>query len=73
MIENIIGRLKPGVSALFCRTAQRAEADVLLEQGAKRIGTEHILLGLLKEGEDATRELFTRARRRRSRQASFIS
>jgi ATP-dependent Clp protease ATP-binding subunit ClpC len=31
------------------------------QQGAKRIATEHILLGLLKEGEDTTRELFTRA------------
>jgi len=31
------------------------------QQGAKQIGTEHILLGLLKEGEDTTRELFTRA------------
>ncbi len=31
------------------------------QQGAKVIGTEHILLGLLKEGEETTRELFTRA------------
>jgi len=31
------------------------------QQGAKRIATEHLLLGLLKEGEDTTRELFTRA------------
>jgi len=31
------------------------------QQGAKAIQTEHILLGLLKEGEDTTRELFTRA------------
>jgi len=31
------------------------------QQGRKRIGTEHILLGLLKEGEETTRELFTRA------------
>ena len=31
------------------------------QHGAKQIGTEHILLGLLKEGEDTTRELFTRA------------
>ena len=40
VIENIIGRLKPGVSAFFYRTAQRAEADLLLEQGAKRIVIE---------------------------------
>ena len=31
------------------------------QQGAKAIQTEHILLGLLKEGEETTRELFTRA------------
>ena len=31
------------------------------QQGSKVIGTEHILLGLLKEGEETTRELFTRA------------
>ena len=31
------------------------------QQGAKQIGTEHILLGLLKDGEETTRELFTRA------------
>jgi ATP-dependent Clp protease ATP-binding subunit ClpC len=31
------------------------------QQGSKVIGTEHLLLGLLKEGEDTTRELFTRA------------
>jgi ATP-dependent Clp protease ATP-binding subunit ClpC len=31
------------------------------QQGSKAIGTEHLLLGLLKEGEDTTRELFTRA------------
>ena len=31
------------------------------QHGAKQIGTEHILLGLLKEGEETTRELFTRA------------
>jgi ATP-dependent Clp protease ATP-binding subunit ClpC len=31
------------------------------QQGSKVIGTEHLLLGLLKEGEETTRELFTRA------------
>jgi ATP-dependent Clp protease ATP-binding subunit ClpC len=31
------------------------------QQGSKQINGEHILLGLLKEGEEATRELFTRA------------
>jgi ATP-dependent Clp protease ATP-binding subunit ClpC len=31
------------------------------QHGSKQIGTEHILLGLLKEGEDTTRELFSRA------------
>ena len=31
------------------------------QQGARAIGTEHVLLGLLKEGEETTRELFTRA------------
>jgi ATP-dependent Clp protease ATP-binding subunit ClpC len=31
------------------------------QQGGKVIGTEHLLLGLLKEGEETTRELFTRA------------
>jgi ATP-dependent Clp protease ATP-binding subunit ClpC len=31
------------------------------QQGSKVIGTEHILLGLFKEGEETTRELFTRA------------
>jgi ATP-dependent Clp protease ATP-binding subunit ClpC len=31
------------------------------QQGSKVIGTEHILLGLLKEGEETVRELFTRA------------
>ncbi|HXV75745.1 MAG TPA: ATP-dependent Clp protease ATP-binding subunit [Candidatus Polarisedimenticolaceae bacterium] len=31
------------------------------QHGSKQIGTEHILLGLLKEGEDSTRELFSRA------------
>ena len=31
------------------------------QQGAKTIESEHILLGLLKEGEETTRELFSRA------------
>ncbi|ANM31961.1 Clp protease ClpX [Acidobacteria bacterium Mor1] len=31
------------------------------QQGSKVIGTEHLLLGLLKEGEETTRELFDRA------------
>ncbi len=31
------------------------------QQGGIAIETEHILLGMLKEGEDTTRELFTRA------------
>jgi len=31
------------------------------QQGSKVIGTEHLLLGLLKEGEETTRELFQRA------------
>ena len=31
------------------------------QQGSKVIGSEHILLGLLKEGEETTRELFSRA------------
>ncbi len=31
------------------------------QAGSKVIGTEHILLGLLKEGEEITRELFSRA------------
>jgi ATP-dependent Clp protease ATP-binding subunit ClpC len=31
------------------------------QQGAKQIGTEHLLLGLLKEPEDSTRELFSLA------------
>jgi ATP-dependent Clp protease ATP-binding subunit ClpC len=31
------------------------------QQGSKQIDSEHILLGLLKEGEESTRELFTRA------------
>ena len=31
------------------------------QQGGKMIETEHILLGLLKEGEEVTRELFSRA------------
>jgi len=31
------------------------------QQGSKVIATEHLLLGLLKEGEETTRELFTRA------------
>ena len=31
------------------------------QQGAAKIGSEHLLLGLLKEGEEVTRELFTRA------------
>jgi len=31
------------------------------QQGSRAIETEHILLGLLKEGEETTRELFTRA------------
>ncbi len=31
------------------------------QQGARVIGTEHLLLGLLKEGEETIRELFTRA------------
>ena len=31
------------------------------QQGSKQILTEHILLGQLKEGEETTRELFTRA------------
>ncbi len=31
------------------------------QQGNKVIGTEHIILGLLKEGEETSRELFTRA------------
>ena len=31
------------------------------QQGSKVIATEHLLLGLLKEGEETTRELFARA------------
>src|SRR5262247_4813576 len=31
------------------------------QQGSRVIGTEHILLGLLKEGEEVTRELFSRS------------
>ena len=31
------------------------------QSGSKVIGTEHILLGLLKEGEEITRELFSRS------------
>ena len=31
------------------------------QQGSRVIGTEHLLLGLLKEGEEITRELFARA------------
>ena len=31
------------------------------QQGSKVIATEHLLLGLLKEGEETTRELFNRA------------
>jgi len=31
------------------------------QQGSKVVGSEHLLLGLIKEGEDSTRELFTRA------------
>ena len=31
------------------------------QQGGKQIATEHLLLGLLKEPEESTRELFTRA------------
>jgi ATP-dependent Clp protease ATP-binding subunit ClpC len=31
------------------------------QQGSKAIGTEHLLLGLLKEGEETSRELFRRA------------
>ncbi len=31
------------------------------QQGSKVIDTQHLLLGLLKEGEETTRELFTRA------------
>jgi ATP-dependent Clp protease ATP-binding subunit ClpC len=31
------------------------------QQGRESIDTEHLLLGLLKEGEETTRELFTRA------------
>ncbi len=31
------------------------------QQGSKAIGTEHLLLGLLKEGEETIRELFARA------------
>src|SRR5256712_3495666 len=31
------------------------------QQGSKVIGTEHLLLGLLKEGEEITRELFSRS------------
>ena len=31
------------------------------QQGSKVIRSEHLLLGLLREGEDTTRELFHRA------------
>jgi ATP-dependent Clp protease ATP-binding subunit ClpC len=31
------------------------------QQGAKTIGSEHLLLGLLKEGDETTRELFAKA------------
>jgi ATP-dependent Clp protease ATP-binding subunit ClpC len=31
------------------------------QQGSRVIGTEHLLLGILKEGEEAARELFSRA------------
>ena len=31
------------------------------QMGSRVIGTEHLLLGLLKEGEEITRELFQRS------------
>ena len=52
---------------MFERFTDRArKVMALANQEAQRfnheyIGTEHILLGLLKEGEETTRELFTRA------------
>ncbi len=52
---------------MFEKFTERAKRILFLaryeasQQGAKRIGSEHLLLGLLKEPEDSTRELFTRA------------
>ena len=52
---------------MFERFTEKAKRILFLaryeasQQGSKVIGTEHLLLGLLKEGEDTTRELFTRA------------
>ena len=34
------------------------------QQGSSEIETEHILLGMLKESEETTRELFARAKKR---------
>ncbi len=52
---------------MFEKFTERAKRILFLaryeasQQGAKQIGSEHLLLGLLKEPEDSTRELFTRA------------
>ena len=52
---------------MFERFTEKAKRILFLaryeasQQGSKVIGSEHLLLGLLKEGEDTTRELFTRA------------
>ncbi|HKQ59994.1 MAG TPA: ATP-dependent Clp protease ATP-binding subunit [Candidatus Polarisedimenticolaceae bacterium] len=52
---------------MFEKFTEKAKRTLFLaryeasQQGRKEIGTEHILLGLLKEPEESTRELFGRA------------
>ncbi len=52
---------------MFAKFTEKAKRILFLaryeasQQGSKVINTEHLLLGLLKEGEEVTRELFARA------------
>jgi ATP-dependent Clp protease ATP-binding subunit ClpC len=59
--------LRGRIAYMFEKFTEKAKRILFLaryeasQQGNKAIGTEHILLGLLKEGEETTRELFSRA------------
>src|SRR5437867_7296459 len=62
-----VGTAARSETRMFEKFTEKAKRVLFLaryeasQAGSKVIGTEHILLGLLKEGEDVTRELFCRA------------
>jgi ATP-dependent Clp protease ATP-binding subunit ClpC len=67
MLLTVRDRAGDGARFMFEKFTEKAKRILFLaryeasQQGNKVIGTEHLLLGLLKEGDETTRELFSRA------------